>query len=141
MVRYLFVASAALMADLVAFVTLTQVLHVHYIGAAIIGFLAGITVNYLLSVRWVFTTSTFASRRLEFMAFLCVGAVGLLLTVCLMWLITETFKVSPLVSKGVVTCAVFFWNFLARKFWVFNGKEAARQEQSPKVETVSDTQG
>jgi len=126
--RYLFVACAALATDFLTFISLTEIGHVHYILAAIVGFMGGILVNYALSVRWVFANSTYSSRRVEFAVFVFIGFVGLVMTVAIMWVLTEGFSVHPIVSKLMVTAVVFFWNFLARKFWLFNNRNNGEKE-------------
>lgn len=122
MFRYLFVAAAALAVDFTTLVLLTELFQVHYILAAIAGFALGIGINYVLSVRWVFKSRAFNSRRLELLAFVIIGAIGLLITALLMWVMTDLLAVYYIVSKLLVTAVVFFWNFLARKFLLFNNR-------------------
>lgn len=120
MFRYLFVAVAAFSCDFILLVTLTELADLHYLLAAALGFSGGLAVNYVLSVRWVFGERAFASRRLEFLAFATIGIIGLIMTAGLMWLMTGLLGVYYILSKLIVTAVVFFWNFLARKFLLFN---------------------
>src|SRR5688572_15102180 len=91
LLRYLFVASAALATDFLTFISLTEIADVHYIPAAIVGFMGGIVVNYILSVKWVFANPIYSSRRVEFAMFLSIGLIGLLMTVSIMWVLTDGF--------------------------------------------------
>lgn len=128
MFRYLFVAIAAFGCDFITLVALTELANMHYLLAAAIGFSGGLAVNYVLSVRWVFGARTFTSRRLEFLAFATIGVIGLLMTAGLMWFMTGLLGVYYIISKLIVTAVVFFWNFLARKFLLFNNSSNGKKE-------------
>lgn len=121
--RYLFVASAALMADFLVLITLTELLDVdNIIVSSAAGFSLGLIINYLLSIRWVFTSGSGRNKRSEFLMFCVIGLIGLAMTAALMWVMTSVFSMYYIFAKAIVTCIVFFWNFLARKFLLFNVK-------------------
>ena len=114
--------------------------HYGYIPASSIGFLAGVVLSYLLSVKWIFTVRSVSSRRLEFFLFLLIGVIGLVLHAWLLYVFVETRPAKDVVmalagklqhililndtdvwlSKTAVTVIVFFWNFYARKYILFN---------------------
>ncbi len=122
LLRYLVVAVVAFVIDFFTLFGLTQFLHVFYLVSATISFCLGVATNYVISTKWVFANRTLTSRRAEFGIFLGIGVIGLLLTLLLMWIMTSGLGVYYLLSKIVVTALVFFWNFLARKFVLFNNK-------------------
>lgn len=123
MLRYLVVAGIAFAVDFSSLFVLTDVFGLYYLVSAVLAFCLGIVVNYALSVRWVFSKRKLASKHMEFLAFGVIGLVGLALLTVLMWLLTEMLGVHYLLSKIIATGVVFFWNFLARKFLLFNNKE------------------
>lgn len=75
-----------------------------------------------ISVSWVFSERTLHSRIAEFTAFVSIGIVGLGLNEAILWSMTDFLELHYLISKTVATAAVFFWNFTARKYLLFNGK-------------------
>ena len=90
-----------------------------YIAAAI-GFGGGLLVNYFLSRAFVFSAqdSRANNRMGEFLGHALVGVIGLGLTELLIFL-GELMSVHYMIAKVAATVIVFFWNYLARKFWVY----------------------
>ena len=117
--RYGVVGGVAFCADFSLLFALTHFLRIHYLISAMVGFLVGVWVNYLLSVRWVFARRQIASRVGEFGLFALIGVVGLGLNELLMWLLTGVVGIHYLGSKIVTTAGVYLWNFFARKKLVF----------------------
>lgn len=90
--------------------------------AVILGFLAGLSVNYALSLRFVFRRSDYAERGrspLAFLAFGVIGVIGLGLTELGMWIGVSLLAVHYTIAKIVVTGGVLAWNYLARRIVVF----------------------
>jgi len=117
--RYTFVGGVAFLADFGLLAGLTELAGMNYLISAAIAFIVGLTVNYLLSVRWVFASRTLESRTAEFTVFALIGIVGLGLNELFLWLLTDFVGWHYLVSKLVTTAIVFFWNFLARRLVLF----------------------
>lgn len=117
--RYGAVAVIALAFDFGTYAFLITVCHVHPVLAATVGFSIGIVVNYLLSVYWVFSERA-RTRRAEMIGFLIIGLVGLMLTNLIIWLVAVFWQHNELLAKLVAVVIVFFWNFGARKWLLFN---------------------
>jgi putative flippase GtrA len=100
---------------------LTEVARLHYLPSAAVSFTLGTTLSYVLSILYVFEIRRFSSRTLEYATFVLVGVIGLGLNELLLWLSTERLGIFYLVSKIVASSLVFFWNFGARKYFLFNG--------------------
>lgn len=113
--KYFFAALVGYVADFGLLIFCTEVLHFHYILSAIIGFIAGLIIVYLLSNKYVFGASKLKSRTTEFVAFAVIGVVGLFLLTALMWILTDFANINYIVSKIVATVIVYAWNFFARK--------------------------
>lgn len=120
--RYFFVGGLAFAVDFALLWALTEFAGMHYTLSAAISFTAGLAVNYLISIRWVFRERTLQSRAAEFTVFAVIGVVGIGLNVSIIWTATEWLSIHYLVSKIVATAIVFLWNFFARKYILFNGK-------------------
>ena len=101
-----------------------------------LGFCVGLTVNWVLSVRFVFreTGEEISVRsKKPFFGFAIIGVFGLIITelgvVLLVWALpTITLfgktaflgtEIKKWLAKAVMTCLVLVWNYLARKILVF----------------------
>jgi len=111
--RYGFVAAAAYIVDFGLLVILASGFGIHYLLAATISFIFGVTANYLLARRWVFPDSKYGQRA-EMLGVLLIGFVGLILNNILLALFTDWIGWFYVYSKLVATVIVFFWNFFAR---------------------------
>lgn len=132
--RYTFVGGVAFLADFGLLAAFTELAGLNYLVSAALSFIVGLTVNYLLSVRWVFASRTMSNRRAEFTLFALIGVVGLGLNELFMWILTDGLGRHYLVSKIVTTAIVFLWNFLARRFALFRPERASSVEPAVKQE-------
>lgn len=121
--RYGLVAVVAFGVDFGTYTALVYGADAHPVIAATAGFMFGLVVNYLLSIAWVFSRHAM-SRRKEMTIFLIIGLIGLLLTDLIVWAIAVAADEDELVAKIVATGIVFFWNFGARKFILFNKEKS-----------------
>ena len=104
--------------------------------ATALGFCAGLIVNWLLSVSFVFRqvkNKEEVKSQKSFLIFTIIGVIGLLITeigvVALVALLPEfpLFGVTELLgttwakwtAKIIMTCIVLVWNYVGRKLFVF----------------------
>lgn len=113
--KYFVVALIGLVFDFGTLVLLHDALQVHYLFAAAVGFLVGLTVNYTLSTRYVFKDPKLSSRWLEFVLFGVVGLIGLGILSLAMWLLVDVFGLWYVLAKCLATILVYIWNFIGRK--------------------------
>lgn len=143
--RYVVVGGIAFLIDTAAF-TLVRVLifgnsgsNAEIVTSTATGFVAGLTVNYLLSMLIVFRTEKQQKQGRNARAvliFFAVGFVGLLLTELLQWL-GETQLLTSQIGKALnslvfgfgvyavkiaVAGIVLVWNYVGRKIFVFKEK-------------------
>ncbi len=95
---------------------MTSVLGVDYLISGAIAFLVGLTIVYILSVRWVFEARALSDWKAEFLVFAMIGVVGLGLNELVLWILTGYFDLFYMFSKVASVVAVFSWNFGARKY-------------------------
>lgn len=110
---------------------LTNLFGVHYLISKFLGFVVSAIVNYILSIKFVFTQKKEMDRKKEFTVFLILSAFGLLINEVVMyvcidgiyknseWLrsfISDGFMVS--VSSIIATGIVMVYNFISRKLFL-----------------------
>lgn len=118
--RYVFVGGLAFFVDYCILFLLTEYAGVPYLISAAIAFVAGLVVNYLISISWVFSESRSDKPAKEFFFFAVIGAIGLGINELIMWVGTDLMQIHYMISKIISTMIVFFWNFFARKTLLFN---------------------
>lgn len=114
--RYIFVGGAAFIADAGALWICS--LFSHYLIAAAIAFVVGITVNFILSKRLVFSESS-RNSAVEFAAYVIIGIIGLGFTELFMYIFTDKLGIYFMLSKIITAIIVLIWNFAARKIILY----------------------
>ncbi len=119
--RYLFTGGLAFVVDFGLFALCLYALRWHYLVANLAGLVAGLVVNYWISVRWVFSACrrSVSSRPLEFSLFALIGLLGVLLNQLLMWFQVDFLDLVPMPAKLVSAAIVLLWNFGIRKMFLF----------------------
>ena len=92
----------------------------HYLVANFIAISVAIMVNYVISQKWVFETGRHSKRK-EFVFFIGVSIVALLLNQLFMFILVDSVEMNMKVSKIVAIGLVAVYNYLAKKFFVFKG--------------------
>jgi putative flippase GtrA len=119
-IRYVLVGGAGFIVDFSVLVLLTESAGLHYLASAALAFLSGLSVVYMLSVRWVFHRRRFAGNAsVEFQIFALVGIVGLVFNHALLWAFTDIIGLYYPFSKLIAAGAILVWNFGARKLLLF----------------------
>jgi len=102
--------------------SLLVLIGVDYVVSIIAGYSTGLAANYFLGRRYIFT----AGRKLqtphgEFIAVIMIAVAGVLLNIGIVkFLSYSLWHFDPLLSRVIAIGIVFFWNFGARKFWVYH---------------------
>ena len=99
----------------------TEILHINYLVSATIGFTVSVVFNYLASMRYVFTHKEEMSRRREFIIFVVLSIVGLVINNAILWAGVELLHVHYLIVKIFATAVVMVWNFVTRKIFLDAG--------------------
>ena len=101
---------------------LTEVFGVNYLVSATISFTVSVIFNYLASMRYVFTHKEDMSRRREFVIFVVLSVIGLIINNQCMWAGVELLGIHYLITKIVATAIVMIWNFVTRKIFLDAGE-------------------
>ena len=99
----------------------TEILHINYLISATIGFTVSVVFNYVASMRYVFTHKEDMSRRREFVIFVVLSIIGLIINNVLLWAGVELLHVHYLIVKIFATAVVMVWNFVTRKIFLDAG--------------------
>lgn len=99
----------------------TEVLHINYLVSATVGFTVSVVFNYVASMRYVFTHKEGMSRRREFIIFVVLSVIGLIINNACLWAGVELFGWHYLVVKIGATAIVMIWNFVTRKIFLDAG--------------------
>jgi len=119
--RYIIVGGFAFFIDFGLLIFLTETLNIHYLTSAAISFIAGLGLNYFLSIKWIFQNRKCQNKLNELFFFSVIGVIGLIINEIVLWLFSGTILTFHYtISKVISTAIVFIWNFTARKYLLFN---------------------
>ena len=89
----------------------TNQLGVHYLISKLLGFVVSAVVNYILSIKFVFTHKKEMGKGKEFSVFLVLSVIGLVINE-----ISDSLMVS--LSTIAATGVVMVYNFISRKLFL-----------------------
>jgi putative flippase GtrA len=69
-------------------------------------------------MKFVFTRRDDISKKKEFIVFLILSIVGLLINQAMMWIMVDKLLIYYMISKIIVTGIVMIWNFISRKIFL-----------------------
>ncbi len=95
---------------------------IDYVIAIIAGYSSGLLANYQIGRRYIFTAGVkVGSTRAEFIAVVTIALFGALFNIGIVKLLSySVWHFDPMLSRVVAIGAVFFWNYFARKIWVYH---------------------
>ena len=112
------VGGIAVVIDYVSVIVCKEVFHLNTLLAAAIAFTISIIYNYIASVKWVFDVNKEKDEKTNFIIFIVLSIVGLIITEIIMWFGTDVLKISYLIIKIVATAIVMVFNFITRKMFL-----------------------
>ena len=127
-VRYMVTGGLAFAVDYGLFVLCYDKFGLHYLIANLVGLVAGLVINYIMSVVWVFSECKRVlenKKTAEFGIFAVVGIAGIGINQLLMYLMVGNLDWNAKVSKIVAAALVLMWNFGARKLMLFRERKNA----------------
>lgn len=117
--------------DYLTFEFCKQILGIYYVIASAIGFIISVIVNYILSMKFVFEGKEDMSRKKEFVIFVILSLVGLLLNALIIYICVDgvymhwtwlqgLFSADFAESLGKIgaTGIVMVYNFITRKMFL-----------------------
>lgn len=128
MLRYLCVAVVATLCDYALNVlcyTLIDtagpsVLQAYNIAISVtVGFLFGVWINYVLSVRWAFQGSNNGQSTRDQWVFFITAVMGLGINIAVVAALEKFAQIDPRLGRIPAIFIAFLWNFYSKKWWVF----------------------
>lgn len=114
----------AFIIDFGVMVFLTEVFGVPYLISTTVAFVVSVIFNYVASMRYVFVRKDDMSRRREFIIFIVLSVIGLILNDIFMWLLVDLIFIDYRISKIITTILVAIWNFVSRKIFLEDHSKA-----------------
>lgn len=108
----------AFLIDYGLMVALTEFFGVPYLISNTISFTVSVVFNYVASMRCVFERRDDMSRHREFIIFVVLSIIGLILNDLFMWLFVSVWFIDYRIAKIIVTVLVAIWNFVTRKIFL-----------------------
>lgn len=130
----------AFVVDFGIFSFLANACHVHYLLANFFGFTVSVVVNYLLSMKYVFSRREGANKKAEFVLFVVLSVLGLGLNEVIIYLCVDGIYaawamlrawisegMAKLAGKIIATGIVMVYNFVTRKLFIEKGLFTKKQ--------------
>jgi len=117
-------SAVALVADTSVLYALVNLAGWHYLPASLLAFTAGAAVAYLLSVRFVFRFRQLRNPSLEFVSFVTLGLVGLLVNAAALFVAISAVGLGLITAKLFATGCTFAANFTLRRQLLFSPPKA-----------------
>jgi putative flippase GtrA len=127
--RYAGVGATAAFVDFLIFAIFAKLLNFNYLAVGAVGFIIATTINYFLSVRFVFESGIRFGFRKEFLLVFLISFIGLGVNQAVLYFGIGILGWEMLFIKLCATGSVFFWNFGARSQFIFKRLEFAHEKE------------
>ena len=107
----------AFLIDYILFLTLTEIIGVHYLISNIISFSVSVIFNYILSIKWVFEIKHKQTKK-DFILFVILSVIGLGINELIIYIMVDKLIINKMFSKLVATAVVMVYNFITRKVFI-----------------------
>ncbi|MDU4659426.1 MAG: GtrA family protein, partial [Clostridium butyricum] len=88
-IKFGIVGVLAFLIDYVLLFVLVEYLGMYYLISSAISFTVSVVFNYICSMKFVFTRRDDISKKKEFIVFLILSIVGLLINQAMMWIMVD----------------------------------------------------
>ena len=97
---------------------LTEAFGVNYLVSATVSFTVSVVFNYVASMRYVFRHKEGMSRRREFIIFVVLSMIGLVLNDGIVLALNAGLGLEANIAKICATALVMVYNFVTRKIFL-----------------------
>ena len=117
LIKFAIVGVIAAIVDVGVLVVLKELLWVNVLLSSAISFSVSVTVNYILSMSFVFKSKN-ENKLKEFIVFVCLSIGGLCLNQLILWIGVTFTSVHYLIVKFFAMVIVPVYNFVTRKIFL-----------------------
>lgn len=117
--RYLVTGGLNALLTFLIFVAGLYALHIHYLLALIVAFLAGNVFTYILNFIWVFRPETEFAFRRRFFKYLLPNIGTFSVNLAALYILVDYWGGDPFLCQIVLMIVVVATNFLFAKYWAF----------------------
>lgn len=125
LLRFAAVGFSAFLIDYGFLYVFTDLCGINYLISSALSFSLSVVFNYIMSIVWVFDVGKNRNKTRDFIVFVALSAVGLLINQGMMWAGVELFPWPSglqthayLIVKLFATAVVMVWNFITRKLFL-----------------------
>lgn len=116
-IKFTVVGGVAFIIDYSLLYILTEYLDVYYFISSIISFIISLAVNYVLSIKWVFSVNKKQTYE-DILLFIFLSVIGLIINQIIMYIGVDILDTYYMITKLIATIIVMIWNFITRKIFV-----------------------
>lgn len=116
--RFGIVGGLAFAIDYLILILCRELLHLPILVSSAIAFSISVIFNYILSITWVFEINKEKDKKKNFIIFIALSIVGLIITEIIMYIGTDIINIHYLIVKIVATIIVMIFNFITRKIFL-----------------------
>lgn len=116
--RYLFVGGIAAVFNFGILYFSVEFLSLHYLIGAFISYIIAAIITYPLCLKWVFDKNRH-SHSVALLTIFVISSIGLEFHEIILYILVDFFSIYYLLANLVSAILIFFWNFFARKTYLF----------------------
>lgn len=116
--KFVLVGGTAFVIDYLFLILFKEVFKFSTLLSAAMSFTISVIYNYIASVKWVFDVNNNKSKMTNFIVFIILSVIGLILTEIIMYIGEDILKISYLIDKIIATLIVMVFNFITRKIFL-----------------------
>ena len=117
-VKFSLVGLSNTIIDFGTYLLFTRIVGWHFVFANVMAFLLAASWSFVWNRRWTFRSSDPRVQH-QYVKFLVVSAVGLVLTTAILYVLVEYAGMADILAKVIAVSAVLIWNFFINRFWTF----------------------
>ena len=99
--------------------TFTEYLEFYYMLSAIIAFMVGSTINFIINKRWTFLERVREDFWIKYSKYFFVSIVALSGNLLVLYILTEFVGIYYIISQFLAASASLIVNFFSSKKWIF----------------------
>lgn len=116
--KFVVIGGIAFAIDYALLYICTEFLDIYYLISSIISFTVSVIFNYIASIKWVFKVDEKQNKKYQFILFIILSIIGLVINQIIMWITVEQLGIFYMFSKLFATFIVMVWNFISRKLFL-----------------------